>query len=177
MDIIFNCPKCQQELEVDSQGAGSEINCPSCGETLTIPQPGTNGARVSGAAESRHGLPTFPNLAANPSNPMATSAAAKIEMHLKVPVRSTPAESIIQKPLKPLEVAAKETDKRIRVRAIRHSDCIEVGHDRFEEMVGQFLEKVGEANVISMNVFNYTHLDIGSQKLMTEYGLMIIYRG
>ena len=38
MDIIFDCPKCEQELAVDSSGAGSEINCPSCGEKIVIPQ-------------------------------------------------------------------------------------------------------------------------------------------
>ena len=39
MDVIFSCPKCEQELAVDSSGAGSEINCPSCGEPIVIPQP------------------------------------------------------------------------------------------------------------------------------------------
>ena len=37
MEIIFNCPNCDQELAVDSQGAGSQIPCPTCGETITIP--------------------------------------------------------------------------------------------------------------------------------------------
>jgi len=32
MEIIFNCPHCDQELAVDSEGAGSEIKCPTCGE-------------------------------------------------------------------------------------------------------------------------------------------------
>ena len=39
MDVIFNCPKCEQELAVDSTGAGTEINCPACGETIVIPAP------------------------------------------------------------------------------------------------------------------------------------------
>src|ERR1022692_2399217 len=39
MDVIFNCPKCEQELAVDSTGAGTEIECPSCGETIVIPAP------------------------------------------------------------------------------------------------------------------------------------------
>ncbi|HOW79905.1 MAG TPA: hypothetical protein PK406_10715, partial [Verrucomicrobiota bacterium] len=39
MDVIFNCPKCEQELAVDSAGAGTEIPCPSCGEPLVIPEP------------------------------------------------------------------------------------------------------------------------------------------
>jgi len=173
MDVIFDCPHCEQELEVDAAGAGSEIECPSCSEKIVIPKPGDAGARVSGGVE----LGGVAKDGAHPINPIASSAAARVEMHLKVPVRDQPSESLIAKPPPPLEVAAKETDKRIRIKTIRHTDCIEVGHDRFDEFVSQFLSKVGEKNIISINVFNYTNLDIGTQKLMTEYGALIIYRG
>jgi len=166
MDIIFNCPKCDQELAVDAAGAGSEINCPSCGEKLVIPQPA---ARPQGAP--------MPHDPAHPVNPIASSAAAKVTMHLKVPVHDKPAASLIEKALPPLEVSAKETDKKIRVKTIRHTDCIEVGHDKFDEFVTNFLIKVGEPNIISINAMTYTHLDIGSQKLMTDYAVMIVYRG
>src|ERR1051325_193220 len=179
MDIIFNCPnpECKQELEVDSAGAGSEIDCPSCGETILIPQVGSKGTRTSGA-ETTNNLPAAAaSSAGGVMHSMATSAAAKVEMHLKVPVRATKTESLIAKPLPPLEVAAKETDKKIRIKTIRHTDCIEVGHDKFDEFVSNFLGKVGEANIISINSLTYTHLDIGSQKLMTEYAGMIVYRG
>lgn len=172
MDIIFDCPKCEQELEVDSSGAGTEINCPACGTSIVIPKPGTPGTRT--ATESAgEGGPS----GVHPVNPIASSAAAKIEMHLKVPVRAHHTESLIEKPLQPLEVAAKETDKKVRTKTIRHTDCIEVGHDRFDEIVSQFLGKVGEPNIISINSINYTNLDIGTQKLMTEYGVLIVYRG
>ncbi|MBE0543684.1 MAG: hypothetical protein IH623_20250 [Verrucomicrobia bacterium] len=167
MDIIFNCPKCDQELAVDSSGGGSEISCPSCGEKIVIPQ--------SPPRPPSTPLPTHD--AAHPVNPIASSAAAKVEKHLKVPMHSTPTESLIEKPLVPLEVAAKETDKKMRVKTIRHTDCIEVGHDKFDEFVSNFLAKVGESNIISVNSLTYTHLDIGSQKLMTDYAVMVIYRG
>ena len=164
MDIIFNCPKCEQELAVDSAGAGSEITCPSCGEKIIIPQPpAPPGSQPAG--DGGHGL-----------NPMSTSAAAKVEMHLKVPVHSTPGKSLIGKPLVPLEAAAKEPEKGVRIKSIRHSDCVEVGHDRFDETVSKFLAKVGEANIININCFNYQHLDIGSQKLVTEYGVLIVFK-
>ena len=114
---------------------------------------------------------------AHPVNPIASSAAAKVEMHLKVPMHDSPSESLIAKPLKPLEVTAKETDRHIRIKTIRHTDCIEVGHDRFDEIVTEFLTKVGEGNIISINSINYTFLDIGTQKLMTEYGVLVVYRG
>jgi DNA-directed RNA polymerase subunit RPC12/RpoP len=178
MDIIFNCPNCEQELEVDAAGAGSEIECPSCEEKIIIPEPGAKGTRTNGT-DSPRGLPTFGGTPAdtlNPANPIASSAAAKVEMHLKVPVRKT-SESLIAKPLAPLEVAAKNTDKKMRVKTIRHTDCIEVGHDRFDEFVTNFLQKVGETNVVSITPMTYTHIDIGSQKIMTEYAVMIVYRG
>jgi hypothetical protein len=175
MDIIFNCPKCEQELEVDSSGAGSEIDCPSCGETIVIPQVGTKGTRTSGADTSGR-LPVSP-APGGPINPIATSAAAKIERHLKVPVHDKPGESLIAKPLPPLEVAAKDTDKKVRVKTIRHTDCIEVGHDKFDEVVSTFLGKIGEENIINVSPMTYTHLDIGTQKLLTDYAIMVVYRG
>ena len=169
MDIIFDCPKCNQQLAVDSSGAGSELNCPSCGEKIVVPPP-----------PSSRGLPVLPTpapAAGHLVSAMASSAAAKVEMHLKVPVHAGPTELLIEKPKATLEVAAKESDRKMRVKTIRHTDCIEVGHDKFDEFVTAFLQKVGEANVISINSMTYTHIDIGSQKLLTDYAVLVIYRG
>lgn len=173
MDVIFNCPKCEQELAVDSIGAGTEIQCPSCGETIVIPEPET--------VVPRGGIPTLPTdpnarVEGHPVNPISTSAAARVSLHLRVPTNKA-AESLIAKPLAPLEVAAKESDKKIRTKTIRHTDCIEVGHDKFDEVVTNFLSKVGETNIISINPINYSYLDIGTQKLLTEYGVLVVYRG
>lgn len=172
MDVIFNCPKCDQELAVDSSGAGSEIECPSCGESLVIPEPETVAAR---AGVPTDGTPAA-RFEAHPANPISSSAAAKVELHLKVPSNKA-AVSLIAKPLPPMEAAAKDTEKKIRVKTIRHTDCIEVGHDKFDEMVSNFLAKVGESNIISITTLTYTILDIGSQKLMTDFGVLIVYRG
>jgi ribosomal protein S27E len=171
MDVIFSCPKCEQELAVDSSGAGTEINCPSCGEAIVIPQP-PGGAPRAGVEIDPNGQRSTPL----PVNPISTSAAAKVEMHLRVPVHKTPAASLIEKPLAPLEVA-KDGNKVIRIKTIRHTDCIEVGHDRFDEIVSAFLGKVGEANIISINSISYANLDIGSQKILTEYGVLVVYKG
>jgi len=157
MDLIFNCPKCEQELAVDSSGAGTQIDCPSCGEPITIPEPKPAGFR-SGANDGVGA----PRIEAHPVNPIASSAAAKIEKHLRVPVHKT-TESLIEKPLVPLEAAAKESDKKVRVKTIKHTDCIEVGHDKFDEMLSNYLVKVGEPNIISITPLTYTHIDIGSQ--------------
>jgi hypothetical protein len=173
MDVVFNCPKCEQELAVDSSGAGSEINCPSCNAPIVIPAAETVAAR-----SGLEGAVGAPRGEVHPVNPIASSAAAKVEMHLRVPMHATPTESLITKPPPPLEVAAaKETDKKIRVRTIKHTDCVEVGHDKFDEVVSNFLAKIGESSVINITTLTYTHLDIGSQKLLTDFGVMIVYRG
>jgi DNA-directed RNA polymerase subunit RPC12/RpoP len=165
MDIIFDCPNCQQELAVDSSGAGTEIECPSCGETITIPKESTK-------PPTEVASPT-----GQPVNPIAASAAAKIEKHLKVPVHDAPAESLIKKAPVPLEAVAKGADKKIRIHTIRHATCVESGHDKFDERVTEFLNEIGETNLLSVHPISYTHLDIASQKMLTDFGVMIIYRG
>ena len=170
MDIIFNCPHCEQEMAIDSSGAGSEIQCPSCGEKITIPSTPTPPAPASDPAGSADG-------GHQGTHSIASSAAAKVEMHLKVPVRDKPGEVLIAKSKPPLEAVARGADKKARVHTIRHSACIEAGHDKFDERVSEFLNEVGEANLIGMHTISYTHFDVGTQKILTDYGLMVIYRG
>ena len=165
MEIIFNCPNCDQELSVDGEGAGSEIKCPTCSAKITIPNKPPEAAP---APPSDAGLHTL--------NPIASSAAAKIEMHLKVPVRDKPGESLVKKAV-PSVIAAKAADKRIRIRTIRHAQCIEAGHDKFDEKITEFLNEVGESNIISVHILNYEHFDVGLQKILVDFGVMVVFRG
>jgi hypothetical protein len=169
MEIIFNCPNCGQELAVDSAGAGSELPCPTCGETLTIPEKTTKDVPAPAAEE-----PHAPRLA---PSAMASSAAAKVEFHLKVPVHDKPGESLIKKAAVPLEAVARGADRQMRVRTMRHDKCIDAGHDKFDEMVTKVLADIGEHNIISLHTINYEHFDVQTQKVMTDYGLVIVYRG
>ncbi|MDE3067888.1 MAG: hypothetical protein KGJ60_10110 [Verrucomicrobiota bacterium] len=166
MEIIFNCPHCEQELSVDSAGAGAEIKCPTCGELITIPGPPGTATPPGGTI-----------VTGQPINAIASSAAAKVAMHLKVPVRDRPSESLIQHPAVPLEAVAKGADKQVRIHVIRHASCIESGHDRFDERTAEFLNKIGESNLISLHVINYEHFDVGTQKVMVDFGVMVVYRG
>ena len=56
------------------------LNCPSCGEEIIIPQP-ERAARPGPDSNS-----SLPQMDAHPVNPISSSAAAKVEMHLRVPV-------------------------------------------------------------------------------------------
>jgi DNA-directed RNA polymerase subunit RPC12/RpoP len=167
MDIVFNCPHCEQELAVDNSGAGTEIQCPSCNETIMIP------AAATPPPPEAHGGVSHQSTA----HSISSSAAAKVEMHLKVPVRDKPGEVLIAKPKTPLEAVVRGAGKKIRVRTIRHSNCVEAGHDKFDEKVTEFLNEVGEANIIVSHAISYTHFDVGTQKILNDYGLMILFRG
>jgi hypothetical protein len=158
MDINFKCPNCDQELEVDASGAGSTLQCPSCFISITVPSAGAEAA----------------------PSPMAKAPAVTpppVEKHFSVPVHDVPTDALIQKPNRPLEVAAKESDKRMRIKTIKRTDCQEVGKDRFDEKVSDFLEHVGQANIISINTINYSMIDMSTHAQLEDYGVMVVYRG
>ena len=156
MDVVFNCTHCGQELSVEAAGAGLEIQCPTCNGVLVVPKATMDNTRVV--------------------NPMATSAAAKEEKHYSVPQREKAEDALIAKPLKPLEAAAKE-GIQMRVKTIRHSDCVEVGRDKFDDTVCQFLLKVGEASIVSITPITYSHQELASRAWIQDFGVIIVYKG
>jgi hypothetical protein len=177
MDVVFNCPKCNQELEVDSAGIGEEIECPSCAKTIRIPSTAKPSAAAAPAEPAQGAEPAAPRWGNATVNAIASSAAAKVEKHLKVPVRTAPSEKLVTNAPVPLEVAAKISDRVLKAKTIKRGDCIEVGHDKFDEIVSAALAKIGEQNIVSITALNYSHIDVASQKLLADYGILIIYRG
>lgn len=158
MDIVFKCPHCQTELEVEADAAGETIPCPACNKEIRIP---TSGG----------GTPP------PPPPPRAATPAPKEEKKFAVPVSNKPVEPLIQKALPSLEAQSKIDGKKlIRLKTIRHSDCKEVGHDNFDAVVTEFLNKIGEENIVSITPINYSYVEMGTQKLITDFGLAIIYR-
>jgi DNA-directed RNA polymerase subunit RPC12/RpoP len=156
MDIVFKCTNCDQELAVDSAGANTEIQCPTCNVPLVVPEPTPQNVQLI--------------------NPIASSAAAKVEKHFSVPQRSG-VEALIKKAKPTLEVAAKESDKQFRVKTIKHGDCLEVGKDRFDELATEFLQKIGQENIISVHPITYSHTDSAGLHIFQDFGLLIIFKG
>ncbi|HEY6228762.1 MAG TPA: hypothetical protein VI282_16710 [Verrucomicrobiae bacterium] len=158
MDVMFVCPSCKQQLEADANMAGSTITCPACQAPIVIP--------AADPANTRSHVPAH------------ASAAAKEEKHFAVPVSEGPTASLIQKALPPLEAQKSATgDKQIRIKCIKRTDCVEVGKDHFDEVVSKVLAEIGETNIISINTLAYTHVDMGSRQILTDYGVMIVYKG
>ena len=95
---------------------------------------------------------------------------------MSVPFSNRPADQLIQKAAKPLEAAARDGKPGMRVRTIRHSDCKEVGKDLFDAKVSEVLNELGESHIVSITPINYSYIDLGTQKLLTDFGVMIVYR-
>jgi len=153
MDIVFNCPHCGLSLEVDQDAAGQHFDCPTCQKSVTVP------------------IKTVLTGTAGPT------PSPRDEKRMAVPSSQKPIESLIQKPNKSLELAAKESKPGMRVKTLRHSDCKEVGKDTFDEVVSDFLNKIGDQALVSITPINYSYLDIGTQRLLADFGVMVIYRG
>ena len=171
MDIVFNCANCQQELAIDAAEAGSELQCPTCGTALTVPAPTEANTQPGASAPPPSATPPPTPQPAPPPPP-----APPPEKVFSVPQRSTPAEALIEKPKPSLEVAAKQGD-RVRVKTIKHGDCVDISKDKFDEIVAEVIAKIGYDNIISMTPFSYSHIAHGGSTLLTDYALMIIYKG
>ena len=157
MDIVFKCPGCQQELEVESSAAGESIPCPSCSRTLSIPQPDPSNLKVGIASHA--------------------SAASREEKRLAVPVSEKPTQTLIKKAVPPLQGLSKDGARHLRTRTIRHIDCREVGQDKFDQTVSDVLGEIGDDNVVSIHPISYTYVEMGSQKILSDYGVIIVYKG
>jgi DNA-directed RNA polymerase subunit RPC12/RpoP len=161
MDITFKCPYCDQELEVDAGGTGSEIECPACSKSIVVPAPEPALAMPAGAEP-----------------PAPEPPPVKVERHFSVPVHDQATEALIQKPkAKSLDIIAKEGDKKLRIKTFKRTDCMEVGKDHFDEKVSAFLEQVGQANIVSVTSINYSYMELGTRHILTDYGVLIVFKG
>ncbi|MCC6235757.1 MAG: hypothetical protein IT580_24180 [Verrucomicrobiales bacterium] len=159
MDFTFKCNHCHQELEVDIAAAGTSVECPACNRKINIPVP---------EASQIHVAPHGANAANDPN---------REEKHFVVPIHEGPAEALIKKAAPTLEVAAKDPDKKIRVWTLRRVDTMSVNKDNFDEVASAFLQKVGQEYVISVSPLTYTYRDLATGTWITDYGIMVVFRG
>ncbi len=159
MDFTFNCPHCKQELEVDISAAGTVVECPACSRKMNVPVPEVTQIHVA-----PHGAGTGPD-------------PNREEKHFVVPLHEGPAEALIHKPAASLDLAATEPEKKIRIKTFRRVDTMTVNKDNFDLVVSDFLQKVGHEYIISITPLTYTYKDLATEHFVTDYGVMIVFRG
>lgn len=180
MDIVFQCPHCGQELEVDSEAAGTVFPCPSCSEDIVVPSemPSQEVESIGQIEEEpiAEAAPPTPPPALAPAVPPPVQESEE-DSKLSVPFSEEKTKELIKKPQKPLEVAAREDQKVFRIKTIRRADCLELDKDTFDETVSEFIQKVDQDHIIAMHPVNYSTVDSVTQKIVNDYGILIVFRG
>jgi len=157
MDIVFNCEHCGQELEIDSAASGNVLQCPTCQNDIVVPSSDEFLAQEKEEPKTivTESAPTPPPV----TPPPAPKAPEPEEKTLSIPFSTEPTKELIKKAQKPLEVAAKEDDKKLRIKTIRRADCLELDKDTFDDTVSEFIQLVDQDHIISMHTVNYSTVD------------------
>lgn len=190
MDTSFNCPKCNLHITADECVVGEEIDCPECGEKFRVPPPkkprpvpvvvksaaqvAPHTAAPPPAQPKEAPAAPAPAPAAEAPKPEAKPAAPAPEHKpLVVPHHTGPSESLVKKAA---HSELKHEAPKIRVKTIKRGACVEVGHDMFDEKVTEFLNKIGQENIINISPIGYGAMD-STGHMLPDYGIMIIYKG
>ncbi|MBI5802007.1 MAG: hypothetical protein HZA92_14950 [Verrucomicrobia bacterium] len=185
MDTSFNCPKCNLHITADECVVGEEIDCPVCNEKFRVPPPQKPKpipvvvkSAAPAAAPAPAPAPATPKPAsAEPATPKPAPAApaAHVPEHkpLSVPKHSGPQESLVKKAA---HTEHKDEPPKIRCKTIKRGSCVEVGHDLFDEKVTEFLNKIGQENIIHMSAIGYGAMD-STGHMLPDYGIMVVYKG
>ena len=64
----------------------------------------------------------------------------------------------------------------VRVRSFKRTEFIEIGRDRFDQAVSEALTAIGAENIINVMPLNYQHVDIATEKVVTDYGIIVVYK-
>lgn len=201
-NLHITADECVVGEEIDCPECGEKFRVPPAPKPRPVPvvvksagQPASPGARpVAVPAAHAHPAPSAATHVAPqpahtaPANPATTTTtahgahpaapeppkpAAHVEHKpLTVPHHHGPAESLVKK----THVEHKDEPPKIRVKTIKRGSCVEVGHDLFDEKVTEFLNKVGQENIIHMSAISYGAMD-STGHMLPDYGIMVIYKG
>jgi hypothetical protein len=94
---------------------------------------------------------------------------------LNAAANTSAGDALIQKPIKPLEAAAK-AGIRVHIKTFRHGDYLAGGKNGFDETVSIFLQEVGEPHIMNIYPIHYSRVDSESKQVMEDYGVVIVYR-
>ena len=64
----------------------------------------------------------------------------------------------------------------IKLITLKHTQFLEMGKDLFDLRVAEFLDKVGEENLIATHPISYQHVDMTTREIIVDYGLIVIYK-
>ncbi len=143
---------------------GTQVGCPSCGEVITVPE--LAAATEAAAAQVEQA----------PAAPAPAPAPGRRDRPVSMPLRSVVAR--IEKPNAPLDIAAaRASAKKLKFKTYRHADYVKDGQDRFDEVLTQLVEFAGQEGIVAMHPIHYTLPGKDGGPPMTDYGVIVVYKG
>lgn len=64
----------------------------------------------------------------------------------------------------------------VRVKSFKRTEFIEIGRDRFDDGVSEALTQIGAENIINVLPLTYEHIDIATEKVVADYGVIVVYK-
>jgi len=65
---------------------------------------------------------------------------------------------------------------RLRLITLKHTQFLEMGKDLFDQRVTEFLQKIGEENIVGVHPISYQHIDLSTRETVIDYGVIVVYR-
>lgn len=165
MNVVINCPHCNQEMIIDEAGVGETVDCPACSKEFVIPE----GRPEEEVRKERE--------AAAPA-PEAKKEEPKKEAPKKEEKKPMPSKEELAALLPGAQrgkSGAEAADAPgIKVKSIQHHLCIDMGKDTFDAQVAKVLGSIPREDIISVNPLSYSYKDSGGD-IIADFGVMVIY--
>lgn len=165
MNVVINCPHCNQEMIIDEAGVGETVDCPACSKEFVIPE-GRPEAEVQKerAAAQAQAAPKEEPKKEEPKKDEKKPMPSKEELAALLPgaQRAKGAGEV------PADAAG------IKVKTIQHHLCIDMGKDLFDAQVAKVLNTIPREDIVSVSPLSYSYRNSGGD-IIADYGVMIIY--
>lgn len=163
MNIVINCPHCNQEMVIDDSGVGQNVPCPTCSKDFVIPQ-----GRPEEEVMKEHAAK-----AATASTPAAPKPEEKKE-EKKPQLSKEEAAALLPGARKGPSKNQSEEKPGIRMKCIQHHHCCDMGKDHFAETVEKTLEAIDPKDIINISPVAYSYKD-SQGEMLQDFGVMVIY--
>ena len=158
MNIVINCPHCNQEMVIDDSGVGQSVPCPTCSKDFVIPQ-GRPEEEVKKEREAAAATPKPEEKKEDKKPQMSKEELAALLPGAKKGGAKT---------------EKKEDAPGFKVKTLQHHLCIDMGNDLFPKMAEDILNKIKREDLITCTPINYSYKNSGGD-LIQDYGLVIVY--
>ncbi len=69
-----------------------------------------------------------------------------------------------------------EKQGKLQLVTLKHTQFLEMGKDLFDQRVTEFLQRVGEQNIVVIHPISYQHIDMSTLQVVIDYGVIVVYR-